>query len=78
MVHSIVFYPVSIFVVTLGQMDVNGKIQCEDYAADISSIKEAQLRITSLIHRTPVLTSENLNSVSGRKLFFKCECFQKG
>lgn len=59
-------------------MDVNGKIQSGEYAADLSSIKEAQLRINSLIHTTPVLTSEHLNSVSGRKLFFKCECFQKG
>lgn len=48
------------------------------YAADISSIREAQARINSFIHKTPVLSSESLNAVSGRQLFFKCECFQKG
>ncbi|KAG7552798.1 Tryptophan synthase beta subunit-like PLP-dependent enzyme [Arabidopsis thaliana x Arabidopsis arenosa] len=50
----------------------------EKYAADISSIKEAHERIKPYIHITPVLTSESLNSISGRSLFFKCECFQKG
>ncbi|XP_020878306.1 serine racemase isoform X2 [Arabidopsis lyrata subsp. lyrata] len=50
----------------------------EKYAADISSIKEAHERIKPFIHRTPVLTSESLNLISGRSLFFKCECFQKG
>ncbi|KAL5718499.1 serine racemase [Ranunculus cassubicifolius] len=59
-------------------MDINGQIQNGGYAADISSIKEAQARINSFIHVTPVFSSENLNSVSGRSLFFKCECFQKG
>jgi hypothetical protein len=50
----------------------------EKYAADILSIKEAHDRIKPYIHRTPVLTSESLNSISGRSLFFKCECLQKG
>ncbi|XP_057977611.1 serine racemase [Malania oleifera] len=50
----------------------------EKYAADISSIREAHVRISSFIHRTPVLSSESLNFMAGRKLFFKCECFQKG
>jgi serine racemase len=48
------------------------------YVADISSIREAQARINSFIHKTPVLSSESLNAISGRRLFFKCECFQKG
>ncbi|CAN8308263.1 unnamed protein product [Cochlearia groenlandica] len=48
------------------------------YAADIFSIKEAHERIKPYIHRTPVLTSESLNEISGKNLFFKCECFQKG
>ncbi|KAJ7952328.1 Serine/threonine dehydratase [Quillaja saponaria] len=50
----------------------------EKYAADIFSIREAQARIKSLAHTTPVLTSESLNDLSGRQLYFKCECFQKG
>ncbi|KAL6499850.1 hypothetical protein OROGR_027760 [Orobanche gracilis] len=48
------------------------------YAADISSIKAAQDRIRSYMNKTPVLCSETLDSRSGRKLYFKCECFQKG
>ncbi|KAF5729984.1 serine racemase [Tripterygium wilfordii] len=48
------------------------------YAADITSIREAQDRIKPFIHKTPVLSSETLSSISGRKLYFKCECFQKG
>ncbi|KAL5814139.1 hypothetical protein ACOSQ4_024780 [Xanthoceras sorbifolium] len=54
------------------------EVKLEKYGADISSIKEAQLRITSLIHKTPVFSSDSLNAISGRTLFFKCECFQKG
>ncbi|KAE8671180.1 Serine racemase [Hibiscus syriacus] len=30
------------------------------------------------VHRTPVMTLESLDAISGRKLFFKCECFRKG
>lgn len=48
------------------------------YAADISSIREAQARIEPFVHKTPVFTSESLNALSGRRLFFKCECLQKG
>ncbi|KAL2544054.1 Serine racemase [Forsythia ovata] len=59
-------------------MEANDHVSSKKYAADISSIREAQERISSLVHRTPVLSSETLNSISGRKLHFKCECFQKG
>jgi threonine dehydratase len=34
-------------------------------------------RIQPYIHKTPVLTSQLLNDVSGANLFFKCENFQK-
>lgn len=59
-------------------MEVTNKLESGNYAADISSIKEAQQRINPFIHITSVLSSDTLNSISGRKLFFKCECFQKG
>ncbi|XP_021754092.1 serine racemase-like [Chenopodium quinoa] len=48
------------------------------YAADLSSIKEAHERIKPVIHNTPVFSSDTLNVMAGRKLLFKCECFQKG
>ncbi|XP_055819620.1 serine racemase [Solanum dulcamara] len=59
-------------------MEPNRPISSNDYAADISSIRQAQVRIKPFAHKTPVLTSETLDSIAGRKLYFKCECFQKG
>ena len=41
------------------------------------SIVEAHARIASKIHRTPVLTSSSLDKLSGARLFFKCDNFQK-
>jgi threonine dehydratase len=40
-------------------------------------IAEAHERIAPHIHRTPVLTSQTTDRVSGAKLFFKCENLQK-
>ncbi|CAI9094021.1 OLC1v1029655C1 [Oldenlandia corymbosa var. corymbosa] len=59
-------------------MEADSQTFTRKYAADISSIKEAQQRIKSFAHITPVLSSETLDSFCGRKLYFKCECFQKG
>ncbi|KAL3818076.1 hypothetical protein ACJIZ3_003981 [Penstemon smallii] len=59
-------------------MKAKAQASSNKYAADIFSIGEAEERISSYIHKTPVLSSETLNSISGRKLYFKCECFQKG
>ncbi|KAG9443684.1 hypothetical protein H6P81_015024 [Aristolochia fimbriata] len=60
-------------------MDQEEEPQVESkYAADISSITEAHTRIKPHIHKTPILSSETINSFVGRSLFFKCECFQKG
>lgn len=43
----------------------------------IADIRAAHARIAPHIHRTPVLTSEALNALTGASLFFKCENFQK-
>jgi threonine dehydratase len=43
----------------------------------IDDVRAAHARIEPYIHRTPVLTSEYLNKLSGAQLFFKCENFQK-
>lgn len=40
-------------------------------------VENAHLLIGSLVHRTPVLTSESINRITGAELFFKCENFQK-
>ena len=47
------------------------------YAASIDDIRAAARRIKGVGHRTPILTSQTLNEMAGRKLFFKCENFQK-
>jgi threonine dehydratase len=47
------------------------------YAASIDDIRAAAERIKGVGHRTPILTSQTLNEMAGRKLFFKCENFQK-
>lgn len=44
---------------------------------DEGFIRQASNNIRKHIHRTAVLKSENLNSIIGASLFFKCENFQK-
>lgn len=43
----------------------------------LENIKEAHRRIKSYVHRTPVMTSTQINRISGAEIFFKCENFQK-
>lgn len=38
----------------------------------------AQERIAGGVHRTPVMTSQLLDEIAGRKLYFKCENLQRG
>ncbi|KAF8033006.1 hypothetical protein BT93_D1790 [Corymbia citriodora subsp. variegata] len=57
---------------------MDASIKDGKYAADISSIREAHARISSFVHKTPVITSESINAMCNRSLYFKCECFQKG
>ncbi len=47
------------------------------YAADLAAVQEAAVRIASYAHRTPVMTSGTLDDLARRRLFFKCENFQK-
>ncbi|KAK0422596.1 hypothetical protein QR680_007659 [Steinernema hermaphroditum] len=41
------------------------------------AVQDAEDRIRPSINRTPVLTSSYLNELTGKKLYFKCENFQK-
>ncbi|PWZ40278.1 Serine racemase [Zea mays] len=62
----------------MGSRDGTGDIsEAQGYAADIDSIREAQARIAPYVHRTPVMSSTSIDAMVGKKLFFKCECFQK-
>ncbi|XP_036622512.1 serine racemase [Trichosurus vulpecula] len=47
------------------------------YCISLADVKKAHSDIEDLIHVTPILTSSILNQLAGRKLFFKCELFQK-
>ena len=42
-----------------------------------NTLLETADRIKPLIHRTPVLTCNAINEITGGSLFFKCENFQK-
>ncbi len=44
---------------------------------DYDDVIAAHERIAPHIHRTPILTSEYLNDLTGAEMFFKCENFQK-
>jgi threonine dehydratase len=51
--------------------------QIEFVAPTWSAILEAHQRIAPRIHRTPVLTSSSIDALSGARVFFKCDNFQK-
>lgn len=46
-------------------------------AADLAAIREAARRIAPYAHRTPVVTSQYFDRVTGGHIFFKCENLQK-
>jgi threonine dehydratase len=46
-------------------------------APNLEGIRAAHKRIASRIHRTPVMTSDSLDEISGARLYFKCENLQK-
>ncbi len=48
-----------------------------DFEISLLEIEEAHKRISSYIHRTPVMQSESINSKFGCNIHFKCENFQK-
>jgi threonine dehydratase len=43
----------------------------------LSDIQSAHKRIKPFVHRTPILTSQQLNRIFDCELYFKCENFQK-
>src|SRR6202162_1215097 len=63
----------------LAQMDAHQTpAAVEDFAPPSwDAIQQAHARIAPKIHRTPVLTSSSLNKLTGSKIFFKCDNFQK-
>jgi len=47
------------------------------YAASMKDVIAASKRIERHGHRTPILTNKTINQLAGKKIFFKCENFQK-
>jgi threonine dehydratase len=43
----------------------------------LAEIKAARENIIGFVHRTPLLSSQSINSATGKNLWFKAECFQK-
>ncbi len=43
-----------------------------------AQIEEAQQRLNGIANATPVITSRTLDELTGRKVFLKCENFQRG
>ncbi len=46
-------------------------------SVSLEDVRAAQARIAPYVHRTPVLTSRQLDARLGCRLFFKCEVFQR-
>jgi threonine dehydratase len=44
---------------------------------DFSDVVKAQALISAYVHRTPVMSAESIDRLTGSRLFFKCENFQK-
>ncbi|GAB4326937.1 MAG: pyridoxal-phosphate dependent enzyme [Calditrichia bacterium] len=49
----------------------------ESQFPDAATIQETHALIKPYIHRTPVMSSRQLNRMAGAELYFKCENFQK-
>ncbi|MDN3448956.1 threonine/serine dehydratase [Planococcus sp. APC 3906] len=45
--------------------------------AGLESVKRAQLNVADMIHRTPILSSEQFDLASGNRVYFKAEHLQK-
>jgi len=46
-------------------------------AIDYADVAAAQTRLKGVAHRTPVMTSQTADALTGARLFFKCENFQR-
>ncbi len=47
------------------------------YAVTLSDVQAAAKRINGVAHWTPIMTCATLSQLAGRRLYFKCEQFQK-
>jgi threonine dehydratase len=47
------------------------------YSVSLDDVRAAAKRIAGVAHKTPIMTCATLDRMAGRRLFFKCEQFQK-
>ena len=47
------------------------------YAISLNDVRTAAKRIAGVAHKTPIMTCATLDELAGRRLFFKCEQWQK-
>ncbi|MGE5479935.1 MAG: pyridoxal-phosphate dependent enzyme [Chloroflexota bacterium] len=48
-----------------------------EYAPNFDGIQSARKTIERFAHRTPVMTNQTIDGITGARLFFKCENFQR-
>jgi threonine dehydratase/serine racemase len=47
------------------------------YVVSLDDVKSAARRIAGIAHRTPIMTCATLDQMAGRRLYFKCEQWQR-
>src|SRR6202140_494841 len=47
------------------------------YAISLTDVRAAAQRIAGVAHKKPIMTCATLDQMAGRKLYFKCEQWQK-
>ncbi len=62
---------------TAARADLDGRGEPEPALPDLAAVRAAAARIAPYVHRTPVVTSAQLDAATGARLFFKCENLQK-
>jgi threonine dehydratase len=52
-------------------------MQADPLVPDVAAVRQAAAHLEGVAHRTPVMTCRTLDGLAGRRLFLKCEQFQK-
>lgn len=58
-------------------MSIYSSKSADNFVVNYNNIAAAANRLSSVIHRTPVITSTTVNQLTNCEVFFKCENFQR-
>lgn len=58
-------------------MSINSSKSADNFVVNYNNITAAAHRLSSVAHRTPVITSTTVNKLTKCQVFFKCENFQR-